>query len=155
MALLVAGGVLWGPVMRHIPGTHRSKPVTITAYLFIQSVIPTFPAIIYVFSRHPLYEAFTNVRVAFGISRLVDQQLAGVVAKVATLPVLWSAAWFSLMRAQRVEDSTADGDDGEELTWAEVERQLDTRGPGRAQGKDPRSAPPRLGRPPPHRPSLG
>jgi putative membrane protein len=128
VALLLAGCVLWGPVMRHIPGTHRSKPVVVTAYLFVQSVIPTFPAIIYVFSRHPLYDAFSNERVAFGISRLVDQQLAGVVAKVATLPVLWSAAWFSLMRAQRVEDASADGDDGEQLTWADVERQLERKG---------------------------
>jgi cytochrome c oxidase assembly factor CtaG len=102
--------------------------VAITAYLFIQSVIPTFPAIIYVFSRHPLYPAYHHVRVAFGISPLVDQQLAGVVAKVATLPVLWSAAWVSLLRAQRVEDAATDGDDddsGEPLTWAEVERQLE------------------------------
>jgi len=125
VALLLAGAVLWGPVLRHIPGTHRTVPVGIAAYLFIQSVIPTFPAIIYVFARHPLYDAFTHVRVAFGISRLVDQQLAGVVAKVATLPVLWSAAWVALMRAQRVENAVADGDDGEPLTWAEVERQLE------------------------------
>ncbi len=125
--LLVAGAVLWGPVLRHIPGAHRASPVAVTAYLFIQSVIPTFPAIIYVFSRHPLYDAFRHVHVAVGISPLVDQQLAGVVAKVATLPVLWSAAWVSLMRAQRVEDAAADGggDGGEPLTWAEVERQLE------------------------------
>jgi putative membrane protein len=124
-ALLLAGVVLWGPVLRHIPGAHRTAPVAVAAYLFIQSVVPTFPAIIYVFARHPLYDAFHNVRVAFGISRLVDQQLAGVVAKVATLPVLWSVAWVALMRAQRVENAAADGDDGEPLTWAEVERQLE------------------------------
>jgi len=126
VVLVLAGAVLWGPVLRHIPGTHRTSPVAVTAYLFIQSVIPTFPAIIYVFSRHPLYDAFRHVHVAFPVSTLVDQQLAGVVAKVATLPVLWSAAWVSLMRAQRVEDAAADGDDsGEPLTWAEVERQLE------------------------------
>jgi putative membrane protein len=125
VALLLGGAVLWGPVLRHIPGTHRTAPVGIVAYLFVQSVIPTFPAIIYVFSRHPLYAAFTDVRTAFGISRLVDQQLAGVVAKVATLPVLWSVAWVTLMRAQRSEDADADGEEGETLTWAEVERQLE------------------------------
>ena len=125
VALLFAGAVLWSPVLRHVPGAHRTSPVAVAAYLFIQSVIPTFPAIIFVFARHPLYRAFSHVHVAFGISPLVDQQLAGVVAKVAPLPVLWSAAWISLMRAQRVEESAADGDDGEPLTWAEVERQLE------------------------------
>ncbi len=124
VALLFAGAVLWGPVLRHIPGTHPVTPVAATAYLFVQSVIPTFPAVIFVFSRHPFYEAFRNVRIAFGISPLVDQQLAGVVAKVATIPVLWSAAWVSLVHAQRADDA-ADGDGGEPLTWAEVERQLE------------------------------
>jgi putative membrane protein len=125
VALLAGGAVLWGPVLRHIPGAHRTVPVGVAAYLFVQSVIPTFPAIIYVFARRPLYDEFRNVHAAFGISRLVDQQLAGVVAKVATLPVLWSAAWVTLMRAQRVEAADDDGDDGEPLTWAEVERQLE------------------------------
>jgi putative membrane protein len=133
--LLVAGAVLWGPALRHIPGRHRTVPVALAAYLFVQSVVPTFPAIIYVFARHPLYDAFRHVHVAFGMSRLVDQQLAGVVAKVATLPVLWSAAWVSLLRAQRFEAAAADADadaefdldsdPGEPLTWAEVERQLE------------------------------
>jgi putative membrane protein len=124
VALLFAGAVLWAPVLRHIPGTHRTSPVAATAYLFIQSVIPTFPAVIYVFARHPLYDAFHHVHAALGISPLVDQQLAGVVAKVATIPVLWSAAWVSLVRAQRADDAP-DGDGGELLTWAEVERQLE------------------------------
>ena len=155
VALLAAGAVLWGPVLRHIPGAHRTTPVGVTAYLFVQSVIPTFPAIIYVFARHPLYAEFRNVHAAFGISRLVDQQLAGVVAKVATLPVLWSAAWTSLMRAQRVEAADADGDDGEPLTWAEVERHLERAARAQTQGTRRGSEPPRLGGPPPHRPALG
>ena len=125
VALLFGGAVLWGPVLRHIPGAHHTVPVGIAAYLFVQSVIPTFPAVIYVFARHPLYETFGHVRNALGISPLVDQQLAGVVAKVATLPVLWSAAWRALMRAQRADSAEADGEDGEPLTWAEVERHLE------------------------------
>jgi putative membrane protein len=125
LALLLAGAVLWGPVLRHIPGIRRASPVGTAAYLFVQSVVPTFPAILYVFARHPLYGAFTGTHLAFGMSRLVDQQVAGVVAKVATLPVLWSAAWAALWRAQRVEADSASGDDDEPLTWAEVERQLE------------------------------
>jgi putative membrane protein len=122
LALLVAGVVLWAPVLRHIPGVHRTIPVGLAAYLFVQSVVPTFPAIIFVFARHPLYPTYSGGHLAFGMSPLVDQQLAGVVAKVGTLPVLWSAAWAALMRAQRVED---DNEDSEPLTWAEVERELE------------------------------
>jgi putative membrane protein len=121
VTLLVGGVVLWGPALRHVPGAHRTSPVGLAAYLFVQSVVPTFPAVLYVFARHPLYPAFAGAHRAIGLSPLVDQQLAGVVAKVATLPVLWSAAWLALARAQRAE---AGGDD-QPLTWAEVERQLE------------------------------
>jgi putative membrane protein len=124
VALLLGGAVLWGPALRHIPGGHRTGSVGVAAYLFVMSVVPTFPAVVYVFARHPLYPAFAHAHRAVGLSPLVDQQVAGVVAKVATLPVLWSAAWLALARAQRTETVTG-GDDDEPLTWAEVERHLE------------------------------
>ncbi|HUY22110.1 MAG TPA: cytochrome c oxidase assembly protein [Acidimicrobiales bacterium] len=130
--LVLGGAVLWGPALRRVPGAHRTLPVALAAYLFVQSVVPTFPAIVYVFARHPLYPAFAGAHRAIGLSPLVDQQLAGVVAKVATLPVLWSAAWAALARAQRVE--AAAGDD-EPLTWAEVERQLERAGRAERRGR--------------------
>jgi putative membrane protein len=121
-ALLFAGAVLWGPTLRHIPGAHRTAAIALAAYLFVQSVVPTFPAIVYVFAHHPLYPAFDRARRAVGMSPLVDQQLAGVVAKVATLPVLWTAAWAALARGQRADMAAQDD---EPLTWAQVERQLE------------------------------
>ncbi len=155
VGLVFGGAVLWGPVLRHIPGAHHTVPVGIAAYLFVQSVIPTFPAVIYVFARHPLYGNFGHVRNALGLSPLVDQQLAGVVAKVATLPVLWSAAWRALMRAQRADTAEAEGEDGEPLTWAEVERHLE-RCARRAQGSHQRGASsPRLGGPASHHVAVG
>lgn|GEM_PF-371939 len=120
-ALLGAGMVLWAPVVRHVPGATRARPVGTAAYLFVQSVVPTFPAVVYVFARHPLYPAFAQAHLAIGLSPLGDQQLAGIVAKVGTLPVLWSAAWVALARAERAD---ATGDDGELLLWADVERRL-------------------------------
>ncbi len=76
----------------------------------------------FIFSHHPLYPAFSHVHEAFGLSPLVDQQLAGVVAKVATLPVLWSVAWVALSKAQLAD---REGIETEPLTWAEVQRQLE------------------------------
>ena len=130
--LLLGGAVLWGPTMRRIPGAHRTLPVGLAAYFFVQSVVPTFPAVIYVFSRHPLYPAFVGAHRAIGLSPLVDQQLAGILAKVASIPVLWSAAWVALTRAQRLEASA--GDD-EPLTWAQVERQLERAARAEARGR--------------------
>jgi cytochrome c oxidase assembly factor CtaG len=77
---------------------------------------------VFVFSRHPLYAAFSHAHRAIALSALNDQQLAGIVAKVGTLPVLWTAAWRALSRAERAEQL---GIDEEPLTWAEVERALE------------------------------
>jgi cytochrome c oxidase assembly factor CtaG len=121
VVLLFGGFILWGPVLHNIPGASRPTAVGLAAYLFIQSVIPGFPSVIYVFSHHPLYDVFAHAHAAIGLSAVGDQQLAGVVAKVATLPVLWTVAWVALSRAAR-QDAT--GSDPAVLTWTEVERQL-------------------------------
>jgi len=146
--LLLGGMVLWGPVLRHIPGASRPSPIGRAVYLFVQSVVPGFPSVIYVFAHHPLYPAFAHAHV-LGLSPVTDQQVAGVVAKVATLPVLWSAAWVSLARAARDDAQEASTD---VLTWDEVERQLQRAerrqrrgGPRRPGGMPPR---PRVGIPP-------
>jgi putative membrane protein len=122
--LLVGGMILWAPVLGHIPGAHHPAAVGLAAYLFVQSILPSFPAVIFVFARHPLYPAFADSHRAIGLSALNDQQLAGVVAKVATLPVLWIVAWITLTRAERARTDGGD-EDTRTLTWAEVERHLE------------------------------
>jgi putative membrane protein len=120
--LVVAGFVLWVPALGRVPGARRQSPVGRAVYLVVQSVLPNFPAVVFVFSRHPLYAAFAHAHRAIALSALNDQQLAGIVAKVGTLPVLWTAAWRALSRAEKAERL---GVDEEPLTWTEVERALE------------------------------
>ncbi|MHB8593991.1 MAG: cytochrome c oxidase assembly protein, partial [Acidimicrobiales bacterium] len=122
VVLVFAGMVLWAPVVGHIPGARRPTPAGRAAYLVVQSVLPNFPSVIFIFARHPLYPAFAHAHQAIGLSALNDQQLAGVVAKVGTIPVLWTVAWVALLRAQRAEGLATGGDT---LTWADVERALE------------------------------
>lgn len=119
--LLLAGVVLWVPALQRVPGAQRASAVAVAVYLVVQSVLPNFPAIVFVFSRHPLYPAFAHAHQAIGLSALNDQQVAGIVAKVATLPVLWWAAWRALSRAERADRQGYE----EPLTWADVERALE------------------------------
>ena len=138
VALVVGGFILWGPVLRNIPGASRPQPVGMAAYMFVQSVVPGFPSVIFIFSRHPLYHAFAGAHHAIGLSAVGDQELAGVVAKVATLPVLWTVAWVALSRAAHAD---GDGDEAGVLTWADAERHLErvARAEHRhASGKEPR-----------------
>jgi hypothetical protein len=84
-------------------------------------VVPGFPAIIFIFSRHPLYPGFAGSHQAIGLSPLSDQRLAGVMTKLATIPVLWTVAWVTLTRAHRAD---ALGGDADPLLWVDVERRL-------------------------------
>jgi cytochrome c oxidase assembly factor CtaG len=147
VVLLFGAAVMWGPVLRHIPGASRPTPIGLAAYLFVQSIVPGFPSVIYVFARHPLYSVFAHAHTAIGLSALADQQVAGVLAKVATLPVLWTIAWVALARAAS-EDK--EGSDTAVLTWAEVERHLE-----RAERLEKRGPPRRHHRPALPRPRVG
>ena len=93
---------------------------------------------------------------ALGISPLVDQQLAGVVAKVATLPVLWSAAWMALMRAQRVDNAEGRRRRRRAPHLGRGRTPARARRARRTQGTHQRGAPaPCLGDAAPHRAALG
>jgi len=120
--LVVAGSILWLPVARAFPGTHRPSPLGRAAYLIIQSIVPSFLAIVWIFARHPLYPAFAHSTTIFGVSALLDQQLAGFVAKFGTIAALWAVAFVGLTRANTLD---AAGDDADPLRWVDVERQFE------------------------------
>lgn len=121
LLLLAAGFVLWAPVLHPVPGTDRPTVMGKAGYLMIQSIVPSFLAVVWIFARHPLYPAYAHAQV-LGIMPVTDQQIAGFVAKFGTIVVLWSVAFVLLMRAERAEQH---GGDIEPLTWADVERQLE------------------------------
>ncbi len=118
VVVLLAGIVLWLPVLGRLPGIARPKPVVRFAYLVFQAVVPAFLSFIYIFSRRPLYSTFSHSGVALGIRPLTDQQVAGFVSKLTLLIVLLSVGSVVLARASRAEDELLD----EPLVWADVER---------------------------------
>jgi len=120
--LLAAGCVLWLPVVRGFPGTHRPSALGRAGYLIVQSIVPSFLAIVWIFARHPLYPAFAHSATIGGVSALLDQQLAGFVAKFATIAILWTVAFVGLTRANTLG---AAGEDADPLRWADVERQFE------------------------------
>lgn len=136
LAILAAGVVLWGPVLRHIPGASRPTPVGTAVYLVVQSLVPTFLAVVYVFARHPFYAVYAHAAGAIGISPVADQEIAGIVGKMGTLPILWTVAWREVARGRRLHDA---GVDGEPLWWPDVQRQLERseRRQSRAQHPSP------------------
>ncbi|MGH9044892.1 MAG: cytochrome c oxidase assembly protein [Acidimicrobiales bacterium] len=125
LALIVGGLILWTPVMNELPGTDRPSALGRAGYLIIQSIVPSFLAIIWIFSRHPLYAPFAHgaaTNPALFAQALRDQQIAGFIAKFATIAVLWTVAFVSLSRTQH---AIAEGRDPEPLLWSDVQRRLE------------------------------
>jgi cytochrome c oxidase assembly factor CtaG len=122
LVLIFGGFVLWAPVLTELPGTDRPSALGRTGYLIVQSIVPSFLAIVWIFARHPLYPHYASGPHLFGVAPLLDQQMAGFLAKFATIGVLWTVAFVTLNRAQH---TVASGGDPDPLLWSDVERHLE------------------------------
>ncbi len=122
LAVVVAGLVLWLPVLGRVPGIHRLRPVVRFGYVVGQAVVPGFLSFLFIFSNHPLYPEFARSRAAIGLRPLNDQQIAGFISKLSLLVVLLTVGAVVLARAPVADEEL--GDD-EPLVWADVEREFE------------------------------
>jgi putative membrane protein len=120
--LIVAGFVLWAPVSSRLPGTQRLSALGRAAYLIVQSIVPSFLSVVWILSRHPLYPAYVRSPRVWGTAHLTDQIVAGFVAKLTTIAVLWTVAFIIVNRSERM---AGEGEDTEPLRWVDVERELE------------------------------
>ena len=118
LVVLASGFVLWAPVLTELPGTPRLSALGRGGYLIVQSIVPSFLSIVWIFARHSLYPTFTHPGTVAGLSPLLDQQLAGFLAKLSTIAVLWTVAFVIMTRAQASEDP-------DPLVWSDVEREIE------------------------------
>jgi putative membrane protein len=130
---LCLGVVLWLPVLSTAPGARRLRHVGKGLYLLASSLVVTLLSIVWIFSRHPMYASFSHQELILGISPIVDQQLAGFVAKLGAYAPMWTIAFILLSRdsGEEIDDQT--------LRWADVQRELE-REARKAHG-DPSSGP--------------
>ena len=118
LVVLASGLVLWAPVLTELPGTPRLSALGRGGYLIVQSIVPSFLSIVWIFARHSLYPTFTHPGKVAGLSPLLDQELAGFLAKLSTIAVLWTVAFVIMTRAQASEDP-------DPLVWSDVEREIE------------------------------
>ncbi len=118
-AVLVAGFVLWLPVLGRVPGLPRLKPILRLGYLGGQGVIPAFLSFALILAPHPLYPTFRSSRMAIGLPPLNDQQIGGFVSKLTMIIVLLTVGTVMLLRA----DEHAEAEDP--LVWADVQRHFE------------------------------
>ncbi len=111
--------MLWAPVLDVVPGRPMSA-FGRAGYLVVQSIVPSFLSLVWIFARHPLYPPFAHSQHIAGMSPLLDQQLSGFVAKFLTIATLWTVA---IVRLNRDHDAGGDPDIGT-LSWHDVSREL-------------------------------
>jgi len=107
-------------------------------YLFLQSIIPTVPAGWLTFAEGVVYKSYDHADRLWGISLANDQQLAGMIMKVVGGLFLWSVIGLLFIRfvqssehSDRARGVPLDrrAPDTAVLTWADVERELQTAPP--------------------------
>ena len=60
VVVLASGFVLWAPVLHGLPGAPKLSALGRGAYLIVQSIVPSFLSIVWIFARHPLYTPFAH-----------------------------------------------------------------------------------------------
>jgi cytochrome c oxidase assembly factor CtaG len=122
VATVVAGLVLWIPVLGRVPGIPRLRPTVRFGYLAAQAVVPAFLSFVLILSPHPLYAVFAGSKAAIGLRPLNDQQIAGFVSKLTMLIVLLTVGGLGFVGAPTSEEDAGLDD---RLVWADVQRQFE------------------------------
>jgi len=98
VAWVIAGLLLWLPVLSPLREGRASSPWAKMGYLFVTtSVVAVIPASFLTFTSSPIYGIYELAPRIGAITALEDQQLAGIIMKIGTIPVIWSTIavlWF-------------------------------------------------------------
>ena len=121
LLVVVCGLILWSPALGVVPGTKRLSPAARAGYIFASALVVTSLSFVWIFSLHPLYPALHHQRDLVHMSALLDQQVAGFVAKLGCYLPMWIVAYVIFFRA----DSSGEPVEETPLRWADVERSLE------------------------------
>ncbi|HWL44242.1 MAG TPA: cytochrome c oxidase assembly protein [Ilumatobacter sp.] len=104
---LVGGWLLWLPVISPSPEYRIGSPLGKMIYLFFGAqFLAMIPGGFLTFANAPLYSTY-ELAPRVGLSPLDDQQLAGAIMKVGSLPVIWAVIvvlWVRWATAERNAD---------------------------------------------------
>jgi putative membrane protein len=88
---LLAGFLVWLPVICPVPERRIASPAVTCIYVFLAlGALPMIPGAFLTFSAYPLYRTYELAPRVIDLSAGDDQQLAGFLMKVGSLPVIWA-----------------------------------------------------------------
>jgi putative membrane protein len=95
--LFASAIVMWLPVLSPAGVIPRLRPPMRMVYLFLNSILPTIPASLLTFSHVAIYPAYGDAALAFGLSPVEDQTIAGLIMKLGGTLLIWiilAVVWF-------------------------------------------------------------
>jgi putative membrane protein len=113
--LFLSALLMWIPVVSRSSLVPQLRPPMRMVYLFLTSILPTIPASFLTFSRVPIYPAYGDAALAFGLSAVEDQTIAGLIMKLGGTLLLWAViaiTWFKWAN--------------DETRWDQIEQDLRT-----------------------------
>lgn len=106
-AWLLSGFALWAPIVGSLPEFRaRSYPARMLYLFFTTGIVTILPASFLTFAELPLYETYELAPRVFGLTAIDDQQIAGLIMKLAAIPIVWPVLAGMMYRwatAERVD----------------------------------------------------
>ncbi len=104
---LLSGLALWAPIVGSIAEFRaRSYPARMLYLFFASGIVTIIPASFLTFAQLPLYETYELAPRVFGLTAVNDQQIAGLIMKLAPVPIVWpvlAAMMYRWATTERVE----------------------------------------------------
>jgi putative membrane protein len=102
---VVAGLVMWWPVLSPLPELpHLAYPIRM-AYLFGASIVPTLPASFLTYGNVHFFETYAATAPLWGLDPIVDQQIGGLIMKVGGGFLLWGVILALFFRWHHEEET--------------------------------------------------
>ena len=102
--LFGAAALMWMPVLSPSSAIPKLGRPGQMFYLLLQSLLPTIPASFLTFSSVAIYPVYGDAALAFGISAVADQTIAGIVMKLGGGLIIWLTIvviWFRWTTQER------------------------------------------------------
>lgn len=102
--LFVTAVLMWLPVLSPTLAIPKLSRPNQMLYLFLQSLLPTIPASFLTFSSVALYPIYEDASLAWGLTPVADQTIAGVVMKLGGGLIIWvtiAVIWFRWASEER------------------------------------------------------
>ena len=96
--------LMWMPVLSPTAAIPKLSRPGQMLYLFLQSLLPTIPASFITFSTVAIYPVYGDAALAWGLTPVADQTIAGIVMKLGGGLIIWvtiAVIWFRWTSEER------------------------------------------------------